>query len=573
MQPPDSSKTELEIVVNWRMIAVGAALAALLVVLPIVGFLCLRQPKGEPAAPRQLASANHATATPRTDSPHIRFDPASVARLEPSSAPAKVVKSPPAERAIPNPRPAAKPVADQKPEPSEPVASLAQDKGLTQSGPRRFRPSSSVYEYEMLRQLSEVPPLDLDQTLKTKLLAARADARADQGAKGAAPKPTEPKHALLEEAVKQADLKGLPLREAKDCQKKKESALVMQAVSRYFRRIDGASARRMRQDVSRSQAIMEDGELVRTLDKDLLKRIRETSKEARALAKETKWDGKISSEELAVIVQMLQVKGPTVRMQVLKMLDDCKEAPASILLAQRALFDLESDVREAAVAALKKRPRSQYRQVLLDGLRHPWPPVAAHAAEAIAELGDIGAAPQLAERLDQPDPCAPTPDAKGHWVVRELVGVNHLRNCLLCHAPSHQESDPGRSPIPNPSEPLPVVYYEGKLKGDVVRTDITYLRQDFSAMQYVENPDKWPNLQRIDYIVRTRELTAAEVTRYLNAKAASNLADYLQRSSVLYALRELTGEDAGSSSAEWRRLLRRTGFETSIGERKRDVLD
>src|SRR5262249_48819879 len=35
--PPDTSKIELEVVVNWRMIEFGAALAALLVVVPVVG--------------------------------------------------------------------------------------------------------------------------------------------------------------------------------------------------------------------------------------------------------------------------------------------------------------------------------------------------------------------------------------------------------------------------------------------------------------------------------------------------------------------------------------------------------
>src|SRR5262249_15381620 len=96
-----------------------------------------------------------------------------------------------------------------------------------------------------------------------------------------------------------------------------------------------------------------------------------------------------------------------------------------------------------------------------------------------------------------------------------------------------------------------------------IRADVTYLRQDFSAMQFVEKPDKWPHLQRFDYVVRTRELTAAEVNRYQNEKSGSDPNDYPQRTAVLFALRELTGEDAGTSSADWRRLLGKTGLDDS----------
>jgi len=142
------------------------------------------------------------------------------------------------------------------------------------------------------------------------------------------------------------------------------------------------------------------------------------------------------------------------------------------------------------------------------------------------------------------------------------VGINHLRNCLLCHASSHDAADPGRSPVPKPGEPLPVVYYQSA-RADAVRADITYLRQDFSAMQIVEKPDKWPNVQRFDYVVRTRELNAGELNQYVNDRAGCDPSDYPQRSAVLFALRELSGEDAGKSSADWRRLLRKTGLDDS----------
>ena len=47
----------------------------------------------------------------------------------------------------------------------------------------------------------------------------------------------------------------------------------------------------------------------------------------------------------------------------------------------------------------------------------------------------------------------------GGWVVDELVKVNHLRNCTLCHPASTNTSDPLRGPIPQPGRPLPRVYY------------------------------------------------------------------------------------------------------------------
>ena len=39
--------------------------------------------------------------------------------------------------------------------------------------------------------------------------------------------------------------------------------------------------------------------------------------------------------------------------------------------------------------------------------------------------------------------------------VQELVRVNHLANCLLCHAPSFQRGDLVRGAVPTPGLPLP----------------------------------------------------------------------------------------------------------------------
>src|SRR5262249_29981030 len=148
---------------------------------------------------------------------------------------------------------------------------------------------------------------------------------------------------------------------------------------------------------------------------------------------------------------------------------------------------------------------------LLDGLRYPWAPAADHAAEALVALNDREAIPPLAELLGGPDPAGPAPLAfhdidRAHlayhnidpaqlaaapgspepwrspavalderqgggrrtrlmadpgglpqsikasdgevYAVREVVRVNHLRNCLLCHPPSLADGDMVRGAVP-----------------------------------------------------------------------------------------------------------------------------
>jgi hypothetical protein len=559
-QQPYESKTELEVVIDRRMIGVGAATALLLVVVPAVGFLCLRRPKSEPEAQPVIAEATRAVPASRADAPRVRFDPASVASLEPPPLTGKSPEPVRVRKAVTKSRPQEIATVVRKAEPAAPAATATDEASAPQPSPRRFkRLHHDYYDSQLLRSLGDVPEFDLPKELRSRLLAAGTARKADKSGKGADKEPVEVKHALLDFAAELADLQAFPLRQAKDCQKQKESAQVMRALSSYFRNFDSEVARR--RPVSLSDQLNEDAEYVNLLQKsNLSQMVKDSARRLSELQKDFKWDGKIGSEELAVLVQMLQVKGKPVRMELVKMLDACREAPAGVSLAQRAIFDMDNDVRESAVAALSKRPRSQYREVLLAGLRHPWPPVAAHAAEAISELRDLEAAPQLADLLDRPDPCAPQFNAASRWVVNEMVSINHLRNCVLCHAASQDKADPGRSPVPEPGSPLPTVYYES-IRGNAVRTDITYLRQDFSVMQFVEKRDKWPSMQRFDYVVRTRELTLEESARHLKEREGSDPSNYPQRSAVLFALREITGEDAGNSSADWRLLLNRIGLE------------
>jgi hypothetical protein len=57
---------------------------------------------------------------------------------------------------------------------------------------------------------------------------------------------------------------------------------------------------------------------------------------------------------------------------------------------------------------------------------------------------------------------------------------------------------------------------------------------------------------RFDFFVRTRRLTKSDAAR-LNEPPGE--ASYPQREAVLFALRELTGQDAGSVTADWVRLF------------------
>src|SRR5262249_53476843 len=139
-----------------------------------------------------------------------------------------------------------------------------------------------------------------------------------------------------------------------------------------------------------------------------------------------------------------------------------------------------------------------------------------------------------------------------------------LANCAMCHAKSVATHDPVRGRIPSPTEalPPPVQYYDNQ-GGIFVRADVTYLQQDFSVPQPVAKPGPWPINQRYDYVIRVRPLSTQErnARRAQREQAVERMLpreeDYDQREAVLFALRELTGKDAGSSTAAWQRVVER----------------
>jgi WD40 repeat protein len=255
------------------------------------------------------------------------------------------------------------------------------------------------------------------------------------------------------------------------------------------------------------------------------------------------------SGALNTFLQMLQVEDEPTRMVLVEELGKIDNPNAAGVLAARAVFDLSPDVRKASVESLRKRKPETYRSTLLANLRYPWPTAADHAAEALISLQDKPAIPELVALLDKPDPRLPFYDEKQKTgLVQEVVRINHMRNCFLCHAVSSNASDLVRGAVPRPGRPLPRMYYN-TAQADFVQANVTYLRQDFSVAQPVEKASPWPVMQRYDYMVRLRKATDAEMAALRETPSGN----YAQRNSVLTALRDLSGRDLGTSTEAWKK--------------------
>jgi hypothetical protein len=273
----------------------------------------------------------------------------------------------------------------------------------------------------------------------------------------------------------------------------------------------------------------------------------------------------------ASVASLMQVLGPEdgkTRLGLVKYLDGLIHADATRALAKLAIFSAEPEVRTAAVEALKKRDGKDYTDLLVAALKYPWPTVAERSSEAMVKLGRKDLLPHLIDVLERPDPRAPQSqetNGKKVSVVRELVRVNHHHNCLLCHAPATATRDHSSqeetaklegltAQVPVPSESM-VAYYRPSSPDILVRFDVTYLRQDFSMKLPVADADPWPEMQRYDFLVRTREVTAEEALAYqelLQLSRPEGVSPY--RRAALSALRELTGLDTEATAAAWRKL-------------------
>jgi hypothetical protein len=271
------------------------------------------------------------------------------------------------------------------------------------------------------------------------------------------------------------------------------------------------------------------------------------------------------SASVASLMQVLGHEDGTTRLGLVKYLDGIVNADATRALAKLAIFSAEPEVRTAALGALKKRDAKDYTDILTAGLKYPWPAVAERSSEAMVKLGRKDLLPHLIDVLEKPDPRAPQSqemNGKKVSVVRELVRVNHHHNCLLCHAPaaatpSKEEAtqlEGLTAQVPVPSESM-VAYYRPSNPDILVRFDVTYLRQDFSLKLKVADADPWPEMQRYDFLVRTREVTDQEALAYqklLQPRRPEAESPY--RRAALSALRELTGRDTEPTATAWRKL-------------------
>ena len=340
-----------------------------------------------------------------------------------------------------------------------------------------------------------------------------------------APPLTKTIRALLDA---RSDLQGLPLQDEKACQSSPEAVKILALVSPRVRRLQPNPA-----DLADMERMAAENEYARYIPKTneaLLKYVRATVTEHKS-----------NPTIVRPMEQMIQTEKVELRLGLVESLALVKGKEATEAIARRAVFDLSPVVRDSALKALAKRSLDDARPVFLAALRHPWATAADHAALALTELNDQKAYQSVRKLVDAPDPCEPFQEEK-KWYVRELVRVNHLRNCLLCHAASSLDSDPVRAPIPEPGKPLPSRYYASRLRSPSIRADIVYFRQDFSAIHKVDKPDEWPKFQRFDYLVRKRELTAKEVekrTAQVAQAAFAGRSSYPQRDAMLYTLYQL----------------------------------
>ncbi|HLW68580.1 MAG TPA: HEAT repeat domain-containing protein, partial [Gemmataceae bacterium] len=239
---------------------------------------------------------------------------------------------------------------------------------------------------------------------------------------------------------------------------------------------------------------------------------------------------------------------------------------STVALAERAVFDLSPEVRQAAIYALMGRPKDHARKTFVMAMRYPWPPVAEHAAEALVALHDQEAAPLLVAQLGKPDPAAPFATQRGASAY-ELVRIHHEKNCLLCHVPATGRGDPVVGIDTFSSRPVAGDDLVGKYganptavqasaaggwSGLWIRADVQFLHQDFSVTFPALPAFADEKGLRFDYTVRRRPLKPAEVQEWKKHPPAKE--NYKQRDAVLFALRNLIGKDVGNSTDAWLKL-------------------
>jgi hypothetical protein len=413
----------------------------------------------------------------------------------------------------------------------------------------RSKRRSFLTDEELRRQLLQVPELKLNRVPGASKNLVGASAQAIPSGVDVVP--------IL--IARRPDLTGLLPRVGNEARISREEALTLKVLAQH-----------LRLHMESSMPGLKDGVIdVRPDPKILRERLLDN-------ALRDTW---LQPASIPALRQLLVHEHQNVRLILVESLALLKGPKASLALAERAVFDLHPDVRLAALIALSNRPAGEYEPALINALRYPWPAVADHAAEALVALDRKEAVPKLIPLLDARAPDEPYPidiQKKRRTVVPELVRLNHLRNCLLCHFPSFSPLDPVRGPVPNSAQRLPVSALGGSIPGKSgggwggrggaggktkyetvwtwVRADITYLKQDFSVQQPVPDHGRhWPAEQRFDFLVRLKPLGKEEML-LVQDRRKDPPAVPPQREALLFALRELTGEDPGRLAADWKQI-------------------
>jgi hypothetical protein len=277
-----------------------------------------------------------------------------------------------------------------------------------------------------------------------------------------------------------------------------------------------------------------------------------------------------SRSQVAGLMQVLATEPAPIREGLVNYLAEIPHPTATRALSRLAVFDPQESVRQLAIRALADRPRHEYSDIIISGLRYPWPKIAVQAATAAVQLKRTDLAANLVDMLDEVDPRLPVGKSVGDNVVleaKQLVRLNHHQNCLMCHAPADANTPPMvvTAPMPVPGQPLPSFskgYGKSKFQSEndiIVRIDMTYLRQDFSMLMPVPNANPWPAQQRFDFLVRKVQLTPAQAQMFRDKlrPQAGALSPYQEAAHT--ALRSLTGLDAVPTAQAWRKVLQTAG--------------
>ena len=539
---------------NRTLAAVAVAAIALVAAAIVLGVVVRRQPELE--QPGDVVHEALSVPVQRAPAPRIKSEPIPAPQSELAVAEQLPVQQ---SHSKTGPQPVVS-IAWAKPVPAQTTEATANQvvaQAPTKASEALYPPNASDQEEKLRAQLLDhVPEISLHQGSGDHADVNEAKMRMQRQAAAIAKKlkndPDSFVHDLME---MRTDLAGLPWRLGKESELDSTSAENMQKRGLCFRDI-------LDTVVFREQGLKSGAPETRNPE--------EIPAVCYGLRSALTSDAikELSQNDMAprVLAQILIAEKRELRHILVEFLGALNDAGTTDTLARLAVFDLNPTVRVRAIEALEKRSPNDYVPALLEGLRHPWPAAAQHAAQALVSLKGTEALEALVKMLGEPDPGRPflqTVQGRQVPVLRELVRVNHLRNCLLCHAPSVSDNDTIRAIVPTPGEKLPsraaMYHADDKERPGVtlVRAEVTYLKQDFSVMQKVAKPGAWPSYQRFDYLVRLRPLNFAERIAFeVGQEADAARQPSAHHGAILFALRSLTGRDAGTSAEAWQQLLR-----------------